>query len=80
MDSFSSTFYNPRIDFETCYGLPLDRWKAEVRVLFEASLAGIQFNVLNIVLGENIDADSTPERLAPTLRGLCRMGKFKSVG
>lgn len=80
MDSCSSTSYNPRIEFESCYGLPFDQWKAEVRVLFEASLAGIQFNVLNIVRGENLGTGPTYERLAPNLRGLCTMGKFKSVG
>ena len=80
LDSCSRTTYNPGLEFETCYGLPFDQWKAEVRIVFEASLARIQFNVLNIVRGEHIGPVSTPKRLAPNLQGLCKMGKFKSVG
>ena len=80
LDSCFRMTYNPTLEFESCFGFPLDQWKAEVRVLFEASLAGIQFNVLNIVRGENIEDGPTYEPLAPNLRGLCKMGKFKSVG
>lgn len=67
-----------------CSGLPLDQWKIEARQRFETSLAQIQFQVLNIVRGapddeppdQYVDFDGIP----PAYRGLCNMGKFRSVG
>lgn len=41
LDSCSSMSYNPGFECETCYDLQFDQWKAEVRMLFEASLARI---------------------------------------
>lgn len=63
-----------------CRNLPPDQWKAEARQLFETSLAQIQYAVLNTVRGRNESSNPGLESIPPRFRGLCKMGKFKSVG
>ena len=63
-----------------CENLPLDQWKAEVRQLFETSLAQLQYAVLDTVRGRNESWIKNYENIPPRFRGLCKMGKFKSVG
>ena len=58
------------------FQVPLDQWKDEARIWYETSLARIQVNVLGIVRGSSEVNVDIPQRL----RGLCRMGKFRSVG
>ena len=61
-----------------CTEIPLDQWKAEARSAFETSLAQIQFNVLDFVRGRKWMEDFGG--VPPRYRGLCKMGKFHSVG
>lgn len=77
-----------------CFGLPREQWKVEARHWFETSLAQMQYWVLDIVRGVDEDSDygksnealSSEQKLftfldiPPSLRGICHMGKFKSVG
>jgi len=63
-----------------CRDLPPDQWKAEVRQLFENSLAQIQYVVLETVRGRSESWNLDYESIPPGFRGLCKMGKFKSVG
>ena len=63
-----------------CKNLPLDQWKVEVRQLFETSLAQLQYAVLDTVRGRNVSSIEDYANIPPRLRGLCKMGKFKSVG
>lgn len=67
-----------------CLGLPREQWKTEARQMFETSLAQMQHRVLDIVRG--VDDGLQNQKLSwsleipPNLRGICHMGKFKSVG
>ena len=77
-----------------CQDLPREQWKVEARQRFEIFLAYMQYAVLNIVRREDDDSDhgryknfgyaieKTPalHHIPPNLRGICHMGKFKSVG
>lgn len=63
-----------------CKNLPPDQWKAEVRQLFETSLAQIQYAVLDTVRGRNEYWVPDYESIPPRFRGLWKMGKFNSVG
>ena len=62
-----------------CFDLPKDQWRKEAARWFEASLARIQFNLLEIMGSEDkskINYDDIPQ----TYRGMCKTMKFKSVG
>ena len=62
-----------------CGPLPPEQWKVEARRLFEASLARIQVELVNTVRGTSntpVEQFEFPEEY----RGMCSMGKFKSVG
>ena len=73
--------YNSEFQLDSCNNFRLDQWKDEVRRMFEISLAQIQFNVLAIVKGDGgLSKSPYSQGLPPHLRGICRMGKFKSVG
>lgn len=73
-----------------CYNLPQEQWKAEARYWFETSLAQMQYRVLDIVRGtdeksiyaraSNSQKWATSLDIPSNLRGICHMGKFKSVG
>ena len=63
--------------------LPQGHWKEIVRRAFETSLANSQFNVLNIVRGNHRgahDGGKSYGKIPHRFRGLCKMGKFYSVG
>lgn len=63
-----------------CRDLPREQWKVEARQLFETSLADLQYAVLDIVRANRDEIPKSPPEIPPKLRGICRMGKFKSVG
>ena len=67
-----------------CSSLPQDQWIVEARRLFETSLAMIQISLLDIVQGNAANRHSGNEinnEIIPTAyRGMCNMGKFRSVG
>lgn len=77
-----------------CDGLPREQWKVEARQLFEIFLVNMQYRVLDIVRGGDDDSDHgrydlvppsgerlpTLDHIPPNLRGICHMGKFRSVG
>ena len=65
--------------YYACNDLPEDQWKVEVRRWFEASLARIQINTLEVVRGTGNYGDDY-DGIPPGWRGICQMGKFKSVG
>ncbi len=69
-----SSCYNSVI----CRGIPPDQWKIEVRQWFETSLAQIQFNVFDTVRGGN-GAGGDYAGIPLKYRGLCKMGKFRSI-
>ena len=72
-----------RCTYRSCLDLPDDQWKIEVNRWFEASLARIQANVLDIMRGTGAYSDDDHEDyegIPPHLRGICQMGKFRSVG
>ena len=66
--------------------LPQGHWKEIFRYVFKASLAQSQLYVLNIVRGGDFPAPlgtrngGTPREIPQRFRGLCKMGKFHSVG
>ncbi|KAG8530284.1 uncharacterized protein KY384_004786 [Bacidia gigantensis] len=69
----------------SCDDLPDDQWKIEVRRWFEASLARIQLNVLDIVRPtSDPENNETVEeqwlRIPAEYRNICHMGKFRSTG
>ncbi|MCJ1228968.1 hypothetical protein MMC12_005632 [Toensbergia leucococca] len=68
-----------RCHFQSCSTLPVDQWKTEARRWFEASLARIQINVLDITRGTSNLGHADHDGIPPSLRGICQMGKFKSV-
>ncbi len=59
--------------------LPTHQWRVEARHWFEASLARIQLKMLYTVRGINNDGPDY-DGIAPEYRGMCKMGKFRSVG
>ena len=67
-----------------CRNIPQDQWKVEVRRVFENSLAQIQYNVLDAVRGrETVDGQGSIhdyDNIPQEFEGLCKMGKFISVG
>lgn len=65
--------------FYDCTDLPHDQWILEVRRWFEASLARIQFNVLDIARGTGNQGEDYKD-IDPMYRGICKMVKFKSNG
>ena len=66
-------------NFYDCTDLPDDQWILEVRRWFEASLAKIQLNVLDIARGTGNQGDDYQD-MDPMYRGICGMVKFKSNG
>lgn len=66
-------------NFFDCEDLPHDQWILEVRRMFEASLATIQFNVLDIARGTGNQQEDY-EYINPQDRGICATVKFKSNG
>lgn len=60
--------------------LPRNQWEVEARQLFETSLAKMQFNVLDIVRGTDNKREEDFYGIPPEFRGMCKMGKFKSIG
>ena len=66
-------------NFFDCTDLPHDQWILEVRRWFEASLAKIQFNVLDIARGTGNQGEDYKD-IDPMYRGICGIVKFKSNG
>ena len=69
-----------------CGPLPREQWKVEARRLFQASLARIQVELVNTVRGAVNTVYAAPGystheyEISEEYRGMCSMGKFKSVG
>ena len=68
-----------------CYNVAREQWKVEARQWFEASLAQLQYGVLDIVRGlDNPGAErhrsGEPGKFPPNLRGVCHMGKIQERG
>ena len=62
-----------------CGVLERDQWIIEVRRWFEASLARIQFNVLDIARGTG-NHGRDYEGIDPGYKGICQIVKFRSTG
>ena len=62
-----------------CQDFPEDQWIREIRRIFEASLAKIQFTALDIARGTGNKLEDY-EGIRPADRGICSAVKFKSNG